>query len=108
MTVATVSLALSQDAVEVGRFAELVYEFLALLRARRLSGDREAVAMQLEQVSSVGEGEKLSQIIDWLRLPGARPRGAARYTSPPAQPMGVDDPRDRFLGMLAHDLRTPL
>jgi signal transduction histidine kinase len=108
MSITTASLSI--EAVEARRFAELVNDFVGVLDARRRSsGEGDAAATRLDQVSP-GEAEKLSEIIDWLALAvERRSRATCSRASAPAWPMRADaDPRDRFLGMLAHDLQTPL
>jgi signal transduction histidine kinase len=96
----------ANESVDSHHFAQLVRDFVALLGARWRSRLGSAAGLEFIPVNPA-EAEKLLEIIDWLAAAVTSGRSSCRFTPDPAVSAGTDA-RDRFIGMLAHDLQTPI
>jgi signal transduction histidine kinase len=88
-------------------YAQLVHDFVGLLGARWRSRLTDAEQRQFIPVTPV-EAEQLLEVIDWLSAAVTSGRSSCCLSTGGTGAQMQPDSRDRFIGMLAHDLQSPL
>jgi signal transduction histidine kinase len=98
----------TSDTADSHHYAQLVHDFVGVLGARWRSRLGEAERRQFIPVTPT-EAEQLLEVIDWLSAAVTSGRRSCSLGCDGTAAVQVEhDSRDCFLGMLAHDLQTPL